>query len=85
MPEAQLTEPLADTAEKGGFKEEMFAALKSAVEAAVDAFLLGNSRRSLIQAAFTSTSTPRACRRRRSRWVMRCLSRSSRYRPPRSW
>ena len=43
MPEAQLTEPLADAAEKGGFKEEMFAALKSAVEADVDAFL---SRRS---------------------------------------
>ena len=39
MPEAQLTEPLADAAEKGGFKEEMFAALKSAVEADVDAFL----------------------------------------------
>ena len=41
--------------------------------------------RVLAQAAFTSTSTPRSCRRRRSRWVMRCLSRSSRYRPPRSW
>ena len=39
MPEAQLTEPLADAAEKGGFKEEMVAALKSAVEADVDAFL----------------------------------------------
>ena len=39
MPEAQLTEPLADAAEKGGFKEAMFAALKSAVEADVDAFL----------------------------------------------
>ena len=36
MPEAQLTEPLAGAAEKGGFKEEMFAALKSAVEADVD-------------------------------------------------
>ena len=29
MPKAQLTEPLADAAEEGGFKEEMFAALKS--------------------------------------------------------
>ena len=38
-----------------------------------------------VQAAFTSTSTPRSCRRRRSRWVMRCLSRFSRYRPPSSW
>ena len=42
MPEAQ-TEPIADAVEKGGFQEEMFAALKSAVEADVDAFL---SRRS---------------------------------------
>ena len=84
MPEAQLTEPLDRAAEKGGL-EEMFAPLEAAVKADVEAFLLGNSRRSLIQAAFTSTSTPRACRRRRSRWVMRCLSRSSRYRPPRSW
>ena len=41
--------------------------------------------RVLAQAAFTSTSTPRSCRRRRSRWVMRCLSRSSRYLPPSSW
>ena len=38
-----------------------------------------------VQAAFTSTSTPRSCRRRRRRWVTRCLSRSARYRPPRSW
>ena len=39
MPEAQLTERLADAAEKGGVKEEMFAALEAAVEADVDAFL----------------------------------------------
>ena len=39
MPEAQLPDPLADAAEKGGFKEERFAALKAAVEADVDAFL----------------------------------------------
>ena len=39
MSEVQLTEPLADAGEKVGFKEEMFAALKSAVEADVDAFL----------------------------------------------
>ncbi|MCY4122570.1 MAG: hypothetical protein OXG72_16800 [Acidobacteria bacterium] len=39
MPESQLPEPLADAAEKGGFKEELFAALKAAVEADVDAFL----------------------------------------------
>ena len=38
MPEAQLTEPLNHAAEKGGL-EEMFAALKAAVEADVDAFL----------------------------------------------
>ena len=39
----------------------------------------------LVQAAFTSTSTPRFRRRRRRLWVTRCLSRSGRYRPPRSW
>ena len=39
MPEAQLTEPLAAAADKGGFKEERFAALKAAVEADIDAFL----------------------------------------------
>ena len=38
-----------------------------------------------LQAVFTSTSTPRWCSRRRRRWVVRCLSRSARYRPPRSW
>ena len=39
MPEAQLPEPLAEAAEKGGFTEQQFAALKVAVEADVDAFL----------------------------------------------
>ena len=39
MPEAQLTERLDRAAEKGGFKEEKFAALRAAVEADVDAFL----------------------------------------------
>ena len=39
MPESQLTEPLDHAAEKGGVKEEMFAALEAAVEADVDAFL----------------------------------------------
>ena len=39
MPEAQLTERLDRAAEKGGFKEERFAALEAAVEADVDAFL----------------------------------------------
>ncbi len=43
MPEAQRTERIADAAEKGGLPKEMFAALKSAIEADVDAFL---SRRS---------------------------------------
>ena len=38
MPEAQLTEPLAGAAEKGGV-EEMFAALEAAVTADVEAFL----------------------------------------------
>ena len=38
MPEAQLTERLDHSAEKGGFKET-FAALEAAVEADVDAFL----------------------------------------------
>ena len=37
------------------------------------------------QATFTSTSTPRLCKRRMRCWVTRCLSRSARYRPPRSW
>ncbi len=42
MPEVQATEPLDHAAEKGGFKdfkEEMFAALESAVKADVDAFM----------------------------------------------
>ena len=38
MPEAQLTEPLDRTVEKGGL-EEMFAALEAAVKADVEAFL----------------------------------------------
>ena len=38
MPEAQLTEPLARAAEKGGF-EEKFAALEAAVKADVEAVL----------------------------------------------
>ena len=38
MPEAQLTEPLDQAAEKGGSKE-MLAALEVAVEADVDALL----------------------------------------------
>ena len=39
MPETQATRPLGHTAEKGGFKEEVFAALEAAVQADVDAFL----------------------------------------------
>ena len=39
MPEAQATRPLGRTAEKGGFKKEVFAALEAAVQADVDAFL----------------------------------------------
>ncbi len=39
MPEAQATRPFGHTAEKGGFKEEVFAALEAAVQADVDAFL----------------------------------------------
>ena len=39
MPEAQATRPLGHAAEKGGFKEEVFAALEAAVQADVDAFL----------------------------------------------
>ena len=39
MPEAQATRPLGHTAQKGGFKEEVFAALEAAVQADVDAFL----------------------------------------------
>ena len=39
MPEAQATRPLGHAAEKGGFKEEMFAAMEAAVQADVDAFL----------------------------------------------
>ncbi len=39
MPEAQVTRPFGHAAEKGGFKEEVFAALEAAVQADVDAFL----------------------------------------------
>ncbi|MCY4027402.1 MAG: hypothetical protein OXH75_13970 [Acidobacteria bacterium] len=39
MPEAQATRPLGHAAEKGGFKEEVFATLEAAVKADVDAFL----------------------------------------------
>ena len=39
MPESQATRPLGHAAEKGGFQEEMFAALEAAVKADVDAFL----------------------------------------------
>ena len=39
MPEAQATRPLGHAAKKGGFKEEIFAALETAVQADVDAFL----------------------------------------------
>ena len=39
MPEAQATRPLGHAAEKGSFKEEVFAALEAAVKADVDAFL----------------------------------------------
>ena len=39
MPAAQATRPLGHAAEKGGFKEEMFAAMEAAVKADVDAFL----------------------------------------------
>ena len=39
MPEAQATRPLGHAAEKGGFKEEVFAALEAAVQADVDALL----------------------------------------------
>ena len=39
MPEVQATRPLGHAAEKGGSKEEMFAALEAAVQADVDAFL----------------------------------------------
>ena len=39
MPEAQATRPLVHAAEKGGFKEEVFAALEAAVQADVDALL----------------------------------------------
>ena len=39
MPEVQATRPLGHAAEKGGFKEEVFAALEAAVQADVDAFL----------------------------------------------
>ena len=39
MPEPQATKSLGHTAEKGGFKEEVFAALEAAVQADVDAFL----------------------------------------------
>ena len=39
MPEAQATRPLGHAAKKGGFKEEIFAALEAAVKADVDAFL----------------------------------------------
>ena len=39
MPEAQATRPLGHAAEKGGLKEEVFAALEAAVQADVDAFL----------------------------------------------
>ena len=39
MPEAQATRPLGHAAEKGGSKEEVFAALEAAVQADVDAFL----------------------------------------------
>ena len=47
MPEAQATRPFGHAAEKGGFKEEVFAALEAAVQADVDAFLRrgrGNAR-----------------------------------------
>ena len=39
MPEAQATRPLGHAAEKGGFREEEFAALAAAVQADVDAFV----------------------------------------------
>ena len=39
MPEAQMPERIADAAEKGGSRKELFAALQSAVEADLDAFL----------------------------------------------
>ena len=39
MPEAQATRPLGHAAEKGGFKEEVFAALEAAAQADVDALL----------------------------------------------
>ena len=39
MPEAQATRPLGQAAEKGGFKEEAFAALGAPVQADVDALL----------------------------------------------
>ena len=50
-----------------------------------DPCLHRNSRWAPAHAAFTSTTTPRFCRRRRRFWVTRSLSRSARYRPPRSW
>ena len=39
MPEARMPERIADAAEKGGSRKELFAALQSAVEADLDAFL----------------------------------------------
>ena len=55
------------------------------VTSASSSLLHRNSWWAPAHAAFTSTATPRFCRRRRRRWVTRCLSRSARYRPPRSW
>ena len=61
MPEAQMPERIADAAEKGGSRKELFAALRSAVEADLDAFAEPEERDSAgLRDARADGSPPRA-------------------------